>query len=238
MYTEQRSIAQTLQHALLPDVLPQFAGLGVSALYVPASAGIDVGGDWYDIVAAGDGRLLLLLGDVSGHGLKAATTMASLRHAALAYASQDPRPGTVLAKLSDYVNGVEHDYLATVLCATIDVDAHELTIASAGHIPPLLLDGDEGRFVDFEVNVPIGVARDSPYHEATVTVAPGATLVAFTDGLVERRGEPLDAGLARLRAAAVGQRLALGDLLAKLAHDLASHDHQDDTAMVGIRWQT
>ncbi len=238
MYTEQRSIAQSLQHALLPDALPVFKGLDVSTLYVPATSGIDVGGDWYDVVAVGDQQVLLVIGDVSGHGLRAATTMASLRHAALAYAALDSRPATVLAKLSDFVNSGVHDYFATVLCALIDVDAHTLTVASAGHIPPLMLHGDNAQFVDFEVNVPIGVARNSQYRETTVSVPPNATLVAFTDGLVERRGEAIDAGLERLRDAAVGQQLALRDLLAKLAHDLPSQDHHDDTAIVGIQWQS
>jgi serine phosphatase RsbU (regulator of sigma subunit) len=238
MYTEQRSIAQTLQHALLPDELPEFRGLQVSARYVPATSGIDVGGDWYDVVAIDEQRVLLLIGDVSGHGLRAATTMASLRHAALAYAAQDHRPATVLSRLSDLVNRGAHDYFATVLCALIDVDAHLLTVASAGHIAPLLLAGDGGRFVDFDVNVPIGVERNSQYGESTVSVPPNATLVAFTDGLVERRGEALDVGLARLRDAAVGQQLALEDLLEKLTLDLASEDHHDDTAILGVRWES
>jgi serine phosphatase RsbU (regulator of sigma subunit) len=239
MYTEQRSIAQTLQHALLPDALPEFKGLEVGARYVPAASGIDVGGDWYDIVAAGEGRVLVMIGDVSGHGLRAATTMASLRHAALAYAAQDHSPSSVLAKLSDFVNSAPHNYFATMLCVLVDIGAHRLTVASAGHIAPLLIDGadSEGRFVQLDLNVPIGVARDSPYHEATVSVGSDSTLIAFTDGLVERRGEILDTGLGRLRDAATGPRLALGDLMAKLAHDLTSEDHHDDTAIVGIRWQ-
>jgi len=237
MYAEQRSIAQTLQHALLPDALPEFNGLQVGARYIPAASGIDVGGDWYDVVAAEDHRVLLVIGDVSGHGLRAATTMASLRYAALAYAAQESRPGALLAKLSDFVTSGPHDYFATVLCVLIDVKDHRLTVASAGHIPPLLLDGDHARFVEFEVNVPIGVSRSSPFREATLPVAANSALIAFTDGLVERRGEPLDAGLARLRNAAIGQKLTLEQLLAKLAEDLASDYHHDDTALVGIQWQ-
>jgi serine phosphatase RsbU (regulator of sigma subunit) len=237
LYTEQRSIAQTLQHALLPDTLPQVAGLDVGADYVPAASGIDVGGDWYDVVVIDSQRVLLVIGDVSGHGLRAAITMASLRHAALAYASQESAPGTVLAKLSDFVNGQEHSYFATVLCALIDVDAHRLTIAAAGHMAPLLIAGGDGRFVELDGGVPIGVPRDSQYRETSVSVEPAATLIAFTDGLVERRGEVLDTGLARLRDSAIGQQLSLDDLLAKLIRDLASEEHHDDTAIVGIRWQ-
>jgi serine phosphatase RsbU (regulator of sigma subunit)/predicted outer membrane lipoprotein len=238
LYTEQRGIAQTLQHALLPDALPRFAGLSVSARYIPAASGIDVGGDWYDVVTTGDGRALLVIGDVSGHGLHSATTMALLRHATLAYAAEDWRPAAVLAKLSDFVNSEDHDYFATVLCALIDVEAHSLTVASAGHIAPLLINGDESEFVKLKVNVPIGVMRDAGYEEATVPVAPTSTLVAFTDGLVERRTEVLDSGLARLRETATGQRLAPDDLVEVLTRDLASKDHNDDTAIVVIQWES
>jgi serine phosphatase RsbU (regulator of sigma subunit)/predicted outer membrane lipoprotein len=237
LYTEQRGIAETLQHALLPDAMPEFSGLQVSARYVPAASGIDVGGDWYDVVAADDQRVLLVIGDVSGHGLHAATTMALLRHATLAYAAEDPRPSTVLAKLSDFVNSEAHDYFATVMCALIDVGAHRLTIASAGHLAPLLVNGDRGAYVGFHANVPIGVERESSYQETTLSVPPGSTLVAFTDGLVERRGEVLDTGLARLRDAATGQQLAVDDLVAMLTRHLASEDHQDDTAIVVIKWE-
>jgi serine phosphatase RsbU (regulator of sigma subunit) len=238
MYTEQRSIAGTLQHALLPESLPTFRGVEVSALYIPAASGLDVGGDWYDVVPMHEDRVLVMIGDVSGHGLRAATTMASLRHAALAFASEDSRPGSVLARLSDFVNTTEHSYFATMLCMLIDIRARRLTVASAGHVAPLLLDGEDGRFVKFEVNVPIGVQRDSPYRESSVPVAPHSTLIAFTDGLVERRGEPLDAGLARLREAATERRAALDELLGRIARSLASHDHHDDTAIVGIRWRS
>lgn len=238
LYTEQHGIAKTLQHALLPDALPDFGGLQVSARYVPAASGIDVGGDWYDVVATGDRRVLLVIGDVSGHGLHAATTMALLRHATLAYAAEECRPAALLTKLSDFVNSGPHDYFATVLCALIDPDAHRLTVASAGHMAPLLIDGDAGRYLELDANVPIGVARRSDYQEVTVPVAPNSTLVAFTDGLVERRGEILDTGLARLQDAAVGQRLALDDLVTMFIRDVASKGHQDDTAIVVIQWES
>jgi serine phosphatase RsbU (regulator of sigma subunit) len=238
MYTEQRSIAQTLQNALLPDALPELSGLHVSARYVPAGSGIDVGGDWYDIVAPDDHRVLLVIGDVSGHGLKAATTMASLRHATLAYAVEDCRPAVVLRKLASFVGGGAHDYFATVLCALVDVDDHRVTIASAGHLGPLLIDGDEASFLQPDVGLPIGVGGSSGYREMSVSVAPRATLVAFTDGLVERREEVLDAGLSRLKAAATAGRLTLDDLVAMLARDLPYEEHNDDTAIVGIRWRS
>jgi serine phosphatase RsbU (regulator of sigma subunit) len=236
MYTEQRSIAQTLQHALLPETLPELAGLRADALYVPAASGVDVGGDWYDLIEVGERKMFLVIGDVSGHGLRAATIMALLRHATLAYVAQDAHPASVLEKLSDFVNSTDHDYFATVLCALIDVDARTLTMASAGHMAPLLVHGREGSFVDFSPNVPIGVTRSAAFEEATLSVPPDGTLLAFTDGLVERRGEVLDVGLARLRDFAISHQLPLQELLERLASELTSGDHHDDTAIVGIQW--
>jgi serine phosphatase RsbU (regulator of sigma subunit) len=236
MYTEQRSIAQTLQHALLPETLPELAGLRANALYVPAASGVDVGGDWYDLIEVGERKMFLVIGDVSGHGLRAATIMALLRHATLAYVAQDPHPASVLEKLSDFVDGTNHDYFATVLCALIDVDAHALTVASAGHMAPLLVHGQDGSFVDFDPNVPIGVTRSGAFEEATLSIPPDSTLLAFTDGLVERRGEVLDVGLARLRDFAISHPLPLETLLERLASELTSEDHHDDTAIVGIQW--
>jgi serine phosphatase RsbU (regulator of sigma subunit) len=118
------------------------------------------------------------------------------------------------------------------------VDAHRLTIASAGHLPPLLLEGDQARFPEFEIGVAIGVTKGSQYRETTIEARPGTGLVAYTDGLVERREEILDVGLNRLREAAVGQSLPIDGLVSKLAVELTSEGHHDDTAIVGIQWQS
>jgi serine phosphatase RsbU (regulator of sigma subunit) len=237
-YIEQRSIAQTLQQALLPAQLPRLPGLSVSARYVPAQAGGDVGGDWYDVVSVDDQHVLLVIGDVSGHGVEAATTMALVRHATLAYVAEDHRPASVLGKLSDFVAGGDGDYFATVLCALIDVGGHRITVASAGHLAPLLMAEGHGEYVEVRADPPIGFPHKMPFREATFAVPPRGTLVAFTDGLVERRGEVLDKGLERLREMATSEQLTDDDLLAKLARDLTSDDHRDDTALVSIQWQS
>ena len=238
LYTEQRSIAQSLQHALLPEALPGIPGLDVSARYVPAASGIDVGGDWYDVVVADDRRVMLVIGDVSGHGLEAAVTMASVRHAALAYAAQDCRPASVLTNLSAFVNRSAHDYFATVLCVLIDIDSSLVTVATAGHPPPLVIgDDDQSWFVDLAPGPAIGVPHDLPYQETTISAPSRATLVAFTDGLIERRGETLGVGLARLRDTATTQLRSLEDLMEKLVRELA-FDGRDDTAILGVRWQS
>jgi serine phosphatase RsbU (regulator of sigma subunit) len=237
LYTEQRSIAQSLQHALLPEALPGVPGLDVSARYVPAASGIEVGGDWYDVVVADDRRVMLVIGDVSGHGLEAAVTMASVRHAALAYAAQDCRPASVLTNLAAFVNRSAHDYFATVLCVLIDIDSHLLTVATAGHPPPLVIGDDQSWFVDLAPGPAIGAPHDLPYHEMTVSAPSRATLVGFTDGLIERRGETLGVGLTRLRDTATTQRRSLEDLMENLVRELAS-DGRDDTAILGVRWQS
>jgi serine phosphatase RsbU (regulator of sigma subunit) len=136
------------------------------------------------------------------------------------------------------VNRGEHDYFATVLCALIDTTARSVTLSSAGHMPPLLLHGDQGAYVDMHTDLPIGVGAGSQYREETVSVPTDATLVAFTDGLVERRDEVLDVGLERLRALATERPLPLAELLGRLAHELGASEHHDDTAIVGIQWQS
>jgi serine phosphatase RsbU (regulator of sigma subunit) len=240
LYREQRGIAQTLQDALLPEVVPQIGEFQTSALYVPASAGVDVGGDWYDIVPAGDRRVVLIIGDVSGHGLDAATTMALLRHAALAYTAQDCRPARVLRELAAFARSRDkRDFFATVLCVLVDTDLNRLSVASAGHLAPLLLEKTGGGYVDLDNGPAIGVADDGlAYREFTTPLPASGTLVAFTDGLVERRGEVIDVGLARLADLAVAQQLPLDQLITKLARDLVSENHHDDTAIVGIRWRS
>ena len=207
LYSEQRTIAQTLQHALLPEALPKIRGVETGARYEAGVEGVDIGGDWYDLIALDDHRLLLVVGDVSGRGLRAAATMASLRYAIHAYAAQNDPPATILTKLSKLVNVGATGQLATILCALVDVEAHELTVTSAGHLPPLLISDGTGTFIKSAVGVPIGVNTGATYTSTAVSTPPAATLLAFTDGLVERRGESIDTGLERLQHAATAQSL-------------------------------
>jgi serine phosphatase RsbU (regulator of sigma subunit) len=236
LYAEQRGIAQTLQHALLPDALPQIPGIEASARYEAGEEGVEVGGDWYDVIELEGGRLLLVVGDVSGRGLRAATTMAELRYAIRAYAAQNDAPAEILTKISRLVDVSETGQLATVLCATVDTGARQLNVTSAGHLPPLLLAHGEGRYVDADVGVPIGVHEGTRYRSTTVTVPPEATIVAFTDGLVETRGENLDQGLERLRVAAGSHDVGLPELLSRLVNEMVNGRSQDDIAIVGVRW--
>lgn len=236
LYAEQRGIAQTLQQALLPTELPQLHGLQASARYEAGAEGVDIGGDWYDAIEVDDKRLLLVVGDVSGRGLRAATTMAELRYGIHAYAAQGDQPATILTKLNALVSVKSSGQLATVLCVMVDPDARELTLTSAGHLPPLLISGGRGEFVKTDVGLPIGVDRNAAYTSVTVSVAPGATLLAFTDGLVERRGESIDVGLGRLREHATSNHATLDELLTRVVSNLRHDGPDDDTAIAGIRW--
>jgi hypothetical protein len=236
LYAEQRGIAQTLQHALLPERLPDLPGLSASSQFVPGSSGVEVGGDWYDLTALEDGSVLLVVGDVSGQGVRAATTMAALRHAVLAYAARGDEPAELLSALARFVDRVHHDYFATVLCARIDVAEHRVLAASAGHLPPLVIDGPNAAYVQLKVGAPIGAGEPSQYESTTFAVPPSATLLAYTDGLIERRGEVLDAGLERLRRAAAVPSRSLDELVARLVSELSAGDHDDDTAVLAVRW--
>jgi serine phosphatase RsbU (regulator of sigma subunit) len=207
-----------------------------SARYEAGVKGIDIGGDWYDLIALDDRRLLLVVGDVSGRGVRAAATMAALRFAIQAYAAQNDPPDAILTKLSKLVNVGRSGHLATILCALLDVEAHKLTVTSAGHLPPLLISNGSGTFVKSEVGVPIGVHAGARYTSTSIDTPPAATLLAFTDGLVERRGESIDAGLARLQRAASSNHVALDELLGRLIDDLRVDGGEDDTAIAALRW--
>jgi serine phosphatase RsbU (regulator of sigma subunit) len=159
-----------------------------------------------------------------------------LRYAIRAYAAENDEPADILTKVSRLVDVRESGQLATVLCAIVDTESRLLTLTSAGHLPPLLLSDGRAEFLDSDVGLPLGVDPDSVYRSATVAVPPAATVVAFTDGLVEKRGESLDDGLERLRVAATRHHVALPELLGMLVTELVDGHSEDDIAIVGVRW--
>jgi serine phosphatase RsbU (regulator of sigma subunit) len=238
LYAEQRTIAVTLQRALLPAELPRLAGAEASARFEPGEQRVEIGGDWYDVIPSGGDQVLMVVGDVTGRGLGAAATMASLRYAIRAYAAEHDSPGVILTKLSQLLDVTADGRLATVLCARVDLARRRITLASAGHLPPLLVSDSHAEYIEGELGPPIGVAGNGNYASTTVAAPAAATLIAFTDGLIERRDETLDAGLARLRTAVGGADLALPNLLDQLIGQLRPTPADDDTAIVGIRWNT
>jgi serine phosphatase RsbU (regulator of sigma subunit) len=238
LYAEQRTVAQTLQRSLLPETLPDTPGLVLAARYIAGADDVEIGGDWYDVVQLDEEHVLFVVGDVSGRGLTAGTIMASLRYAIRAYAAQGDPPASILGKLADLIDVGDSGHFATVLCGLIDVPGHEVTIANAAHPEPLLVHHDQARFVSTSVGVPIGVGPTPAYAAITLTVPPEATLIVFTDGLVERRGEVLDVGLERLREAAARRHDSVDALLVDLGERLTPDGPTDDIAILGVRWTT
>lgn len=235
-FDTQRGIAETLQHSLLPTEEPTFPGVRMAARYVAGVKSLEVGGDWYDAIPIDDERLFLTVGDVAGRGLGAATVMATLRHAIKAYAVQGDDPVTVLERLGDLVDIEREGCFATVVCALLDVPRRTVAIASAGHLPPLLVDARGARFLPVPVNPPVGVATTVPLQSARFSLAAGSSLVLYTDGLVERRDRTLDDGLERLRRVAATPELPIGRMLAGILEDLVPDGTDDDVAVLGLEW--
>lgn len=238
LYDEQRSVADAVQHSLLPASLPEIEGLELEVRYQPGVRGTEVGGDWYDVVACDDDHVLVVVGDVAGRGLRAATIMAMLRHATRAYALDGVEPTDLPGKLTHLMRLDEGSGFATLLLLLLDVPARTVTIVNAGHPRPLLLHGErpsDRRFLEAPVGLPVGVVGTRQQDSSVVDVPPGATLLAFTDGLFERRGESVDEGMERLRAA-VDPDQPLGEVLDGLLADLSTGAESDDVAIVGVRW--
>ena len=200
--TVQGRVAQTLQRSLLPRTLPRLPGFNMAARYLPAAQESAVGGDWYDVIELGHRRLGLAIGDIAGHGMTAATYMGQLRSATRAYALDIERPSEVLAKLARFADR-EGSRMATLIYATLNIDTCAVTFARAGHPYPLLLRADgEAVFLTEASGPPLGAGAPAEYDEQRVTMEAGDTLVLYTDGLIERRGQQLSEGEKQLVAAA------------------------------------
>ena len=236
LYGEQRNVSLTLQNSLLPKALPTIDGVELAARYIPGESGIEVGGDWYSAIAIDDHRFAFVVGDVSGRGLAAATIMAGLRYTIRAYASLAYSPARILEMASKEI-GIDSDgHFATVLIGLVDNDRREITMANAGHLPALLLNSEQNEFVEVPVGVPLGVGSPT-YESVTIPIAPNTTLIAYTDGLVERRNEGLDTGMERLRKAASVETERVDGLLTYIVDNLfAEQIADDDTAILAIRW--
>ncbi len=234
---EQRTIAETLQHALLPKELPDVPGMQLTARYVPGASGVDIGGDWYDVVPLDEQRFFFAVGDVSGRGVAAGSVMASLLFAIRGFVSEGHQPAEVLNALTRLLDVQRDQHFATLLCGVADVARHEVTIANAGHLPPLLVSGERTEFVAAPTGPPIGVPVAPPYSATTIPIPAGATLLAYTDGLIERRAETLDDGLRRLYDTAVAADLGGEALIDRLMSTLAPEGCDDDTAILGLQWR-
>jgi len=194
----ERGLADAFQRSLIPP-LPTLPGFAVAGRYRPAASAA-LGGDWYDAFPLPSGALGVAIGDVVGRGFQAAALMGQLRAALRAYAIDDWSPGSVLGRLSTLLRQLQPGWGATLLYAVLEPHAGTGTVARAGHPPPLVLDADgRARLLELPVAVPLAAVRNAVYEEARFELGSGSTVVLYTDGLIERPEEPLDAGLERLR---------------------------------------
>ncbi|WP_394432214.1 ATP-binding SpoIIE family protein phosphatase [Streptomyces sp. SGAir0957] len=242
----ERELTDGLQKSMLPNLGPEIPGLGIAARYVPTGGGLQVGGDWYDIIPlpggagrteAGGGRVALVIGDVQGHDVRAAGLMGQLRIALRAYASEGHRPDAVLSRASRFLNGIsdtvgggDPDDLRFATCLYVEADPATgvLEIARAGHPDPAI------RMADGTVmmrptagGLPLGIDPDADYPTTRLVLEPGETLLLCTDGLIETGGHDLDTGWARVRktleTGPADSLEELADTLVQAVHGPSSH---------------
>jgi serine phosphatase RsbU (regulator of sigma subunit)/anti-sigma regulatory factor (Ser/Thr protein kinase) len=231
---EQRRVAEALQRTLLPVELPGIAGLEVASRYVPAE-GSGLGGDWYDVFELPESRIAIVVGDVVGHGVAAAAVMAQLRTALRAYAAEGHDPPGVVAAVDRLMWQLGPMAMTTLAYLVLDPLEETLEVVNAGHLPPLMLDPDgTARYLSVESSLPLGTSQTEVYRAVVVPFPAGTGIVLFTDGLVERRGAPIDAGLEQLRTVSAG-REDIEQLCADALEQLVPAGPADDVALVAAR---
>jgi CheY-like chemotaxis protein len=232
LYEQEHNLALTLQRSFLPDRMPEVPGLSMAVRYHPAVQGVEVGGDFYEVVQLPDGRLLVAMGDVAGHSIHAATIMIELRHAVRAYALDGHGPSAILARIERVLRHYYHHEYATLCLLLLDLELGTLDVANAGHPPPLVV-GSGGAAYVTAVGPMLGVGLPHP-PETTTRLDGVRTIVLYTDGLIEDRPVDIDAAMERLRL------WPSFDLPPEdLCDDLLAHfgqDKSDDVALFVLRW--
>ncbi|MYX94577.1 SpoIIE family protein phosphatase, partial [Streptomyces sp. SID486] len=239
-YEQHRDVAEALQRAQLTE-LPATPGLALAARYLPATHGLNIGGDWYDAFPQPDGSVLTVIGDVTGHGLRAAVIMGQLRTALRAYAVEGNGPARILTLLHRMLRHQEPELYATCAIARVTPGEPGVVWAAAGHPPAVARDpGGEVRVLEAKPGIMLGVPLPYEYEEHAVELPAGSTFALYTDGLVERRSAGIDAGIDRLARAmgALGPAeltdldAAADSLLKPMLHD---SEHDDDICLLLCR---
>ena len=237
-FGREQQVAEALQRSLLPRRLPDLEGVSTAARYQPASSDVEVGGDWYDVIPLPGGSVAAVIGDVAGHSVHAATVMGQVRNALRAYALEGHSPAVVMERVNRFLAVVEPAEMVTCCYVELSQEQGTATIVRAGHPPPVLaLPGEGAWLLDVEGGLPLGVDEETSYVESTVLLEQGATVVLYTDGLIERSDLPVDVGLDRLRDAI--ERAAwrdvdtmAGETMAATVGDTAT---PDDAAVLVLR---
>lgn len=235
LHSELRDVALRLQHAVLPERLPDLPGWQTSVVYRPAGR-TDAGGDFYDVVDLGDGRVAAFVGDVMGRGVQAASVMAQMRSAIRTLIALDPGPATVMAGLDRVFERLDLEHLVTIAYGVADPAAGTLELISAGHPPPLILRSTgEVEVVTHRATMLLG-AGGGERSVVTLPFERSDTALLFTDGLVERRGEDVDAGTDRLVQACLRTgRGRLADFVASIVDDVRDPTRDDDVALLALQ---
>ncbi len=231
-YNIERRIALTLQKNLLPDAAPKLPGLEISACYTASEAHAEVGGDFYEIFALSEDKVIVAIGDVVGHSLEAAAVMAQLRTGIRCYALEGRSPTQILVRLNRVLAKFHSEVTATAICMLYDTKTGECQLANAGHLPPLHVSDGDHSFLPLGGTL-LGVERITvPLHK--FTLKRGDVLVFYTDGLVERHGEHIDTGLKRL-SRAVKKEAPLDLLCSTLITEVGPAKALDDIAIIALR---
>ena len=240
--TEQRAferehrIADTLQQALLPASFPEVEGVEVAARYVPAETGLAAGGDWFDVIPLAGGRVALVIGDVAGHGLEAASLMGQLRLAVRAYALEGHPPGVIAERTDALLHDVAEDEMATLMLVMLDVASRVATMAGAGHPRPIAISSAGARLLPVASAPPLGLGGRGSYPESTAVLEPETTLLLYTDGLIDRPDLPIDEGIDRLlRAAEANARAEMTRICDGVLSAMVRGDASDDIALLALR---
>jgi anti-anti-sigma factor len=242
LHQAEHDVADVLQRSLLPAALPALPRLAVAERYLPSAVGVAAGGDWYDLLPIDEYRVAVVVGDVVGHGATAAAVMGQLRSALSAYLLDGHSPAAALERLDRFARRVPGSTGSTCVCLVLDCVTGALCWARAGHPPLLLLEPEGPRYLDEGGGTVLGVDGRPPYPQAEAVIAPGSSVLLYTDGLIERRGEVLDEGQERLARAAAGVRDLAPDQLVSTVVDAALADgalgdavQPDDIAVVAVR---
>jgi PAS domain S-box-containing protein len=235
LYRRERGTALTLQRSLLPQNVHHTLGMEIAHRYLPSSRVSEVGGDWFDVVPLSCGRVALLVGDVMGHGIRAAATMGQLRTVARTLATLDMEPEQVLTRLDATAASSGEDQFATCVCAVYDPVERSGTIASAGHLPPVVVAPDGNTTViDVPPGPPLGVGG-VPFESVEFVLPEHSILALYTDGLVERRGRDLDDGISLLRKALAQRGRPLEEACDAVLAALVPGGAEDDVALIMAR---
>lgn len=252
----ERELSEGLQRSMMPSLGPDIPGMTVAARYVPTGGGLQVGGDWYDMIPLPNGRIALVIGDVQGHDVRAAGLMGQLRIALRAYASEGHRPDAVLSRASRFLSGLTDAYddeedtgprFATCLYAEADPETGTLDIARAGHPDPVVISADGTAVIRRTGGgLPLGIETDTDYPTTQVVLGTGETIMLCTDGLIETGGHDMATGWVRLRPVLeeqTGDLEKLADSLVQAVHGPGSHyttgplvdRREDDIAVLLLR---